>query len=158
LDLKGKESARVLERLFPPDAVPQVGQARRTATNTGGGVTEVTGLCCRLGGDHLLLIIEPGTVATVEQALNRQVGVGNGCAHLTNVTSALAAVQLVGARSRDLLCKLTALDLSLPQFPDLTCAQGGVAQVHALVVRADVGDELAYEVYCEREFAEYLWN
>jgi glycine cleavage system aminomethyltransferase T len=53
---------------------------------------------------------------------------------------------------------LTALDLSPPQFPDLTCAQGGVAQVHALVIRADVDDELAYEIYCGREFAEYLWN
>src|SRR5262249_40843987 len=158
LDLKGKESARVLERLFPPDAVPQVGQARRTATNTGGGVTEVTGLCCRLGGDHLLLIIESGTVTTVEQALNRQVEVVNGCAHVTKLTSALPAGQPVGPRSQDLLCKLTALDLSPSQFPDLTCAQGGVAQVHALVVRTDVGDELAYEVYCGREFAEYLWN
>src|SRR5262245_55327724 len=157
LDLKGKESMRVLERLFPPNAVPLVGQARWSAANSD-DMTEVTGLCCRLGGDHLLLIIEPGTVATVEQALNRQVEVVNGCAHLTNLTSALAAVQLVGARSRDLLCKLTALDLSPSQFPDLTCAQGGVAQVHALVVRADVGDAPAYEVYCGREFAQYLWD
>jgi len=53
---------------------------------------------------------------------------------------------------------LTALDLSPSQFPDLTCAQGGVAQVHTLTVRADVGNELAYEIYCGREFAEYLWN
>ena len=82
----------------------------------------------------------------------------NGCMHLTNLTSTLAAVQLVGPYSRDLLCKLTALDLSPRQFADLTCAQGSVAKVHAFVVRADIGSELAYEVYCGREFGEYLWD
>jgi sarcosine oxidase, subunit alpha len=158
LDLKGKDSVRVLEPLFSPDAVPRGGQAQWTATKTGDGVTEVKGLCCRLGSDHLLMITEPGTVTAAEQVLQRHMEVADGCAHLTNLTSALAAVQLVGPRSRDLLCKLTALDLSPSQFPDLTCAQGGVAQVHTLTVRADVGNELAYEIYCGREFAEYLWN
>ncbi|HEV8717137.1 MAG TPA: sarcosine oxidase subunit gamma family protein [Candidatus Binatia bacterium] len=158
LDLKGRESVRVLEPLFSANVVPRVGQAQWTATKTGDGVTEIKGLCCRLSSDHLLMVTEPGTVTAAEQALQRQVEGADGCAHLTNLTSALAAVQLVGPRSRDLLCKLTALDLSLSQFSDLTCAQGSVAQVHALVVRSDIGSALAYEIYCGREFAEYLWN
>jgi sarcosine oxidase subunit alpha len=82
----------------------------------------------------------------------------DGCVHLTNLTSALAAVQLVGPYSHELLRKLTALDLSPQRFADLTCAQGSVAKIHALVVRADVRSELAYEVYCGREFGEYLWD
>jgi len=158
LDLKGQESVRVLEPLFSPDALPRAGQAQWTILKTSDGVTEVRGLCCRLGSDHVLMITGPGTVAAAEQALKRHVEVVDGCAHLTNLTSALAAVELVGPYSRNLLCKLTALDLSLSQFPDLTCAQGSVAQVHALVVRADIGSELAYEIYCGREFAEYLWH
>jgi sarcosine oxidase subunit alpha len=158
LDLKGTESVRVLESLFSPDPVPRVGQARWTSLKTSNGMNEVRGLCCRLGRDHLLIITEPGSVAAAEQALKRHIEVVNGCIHLTDLTSTLAAVELVGPRSRDLLRKLTALDLSRSQFPDLTCAQGSVAQVHALVVRADVGSELAYEIYCGREFAEYLWN
>ena len=66
-------------------------------------------------------------------------------------------VQLVGPHSRDLLGKLTALDLSPPQFGDLTCTQGSVAKVHALSSVPTLA-ELAYEVYCGREFGEYLWD
>jgi sarcosine oxidase subunit alpha len=33
-----------------------------------------------------------------------------------------------------------------------------VVKVYALVVRADVGGELAYEVYCGREYGDYLWD
>ena len=158
LDLKGKESVRVLESLFSPEPVPRVGQVQWTSLKTSDGLNEVRGLCCRLGRDHLLIITEPGTVAVAEQTLKRHIEVVNDCVHLTDLTSTLAAVELVGPYSRDLLCKLTALDLSRSQFPDLTCTQGSVAQVHALVVRADIGSELAYELYCGREFAEYLWN
>ncbi len=156
LDLKGKQITPVLERLFSLSTLPQIGHVQRLAlSNTNSGIE---GSCCRLGSDHVLLLTEPGTLATVEQALTQQIRTTDECVHLTNLTSTLAAVQLVGPHSRELLRKLTALDLSPQRFVDLTCAQGSVAKVHALVVRADLGPELAYEVYCEREFGEYLWD
>ena len=158
LDLKGTESVPVLERLFFPSAVPRLGQVQRMVLKNTDRVAVVEGFCCRLGSDHVLIITAPGTVAAAEQTLMQYMEAANGCMHLTNLTSALAAVQLVGPYSRDLLCKLTALDLSPRQFADLTCAQGSVAKVHAFVVRADIGSELAYEVYCGREFGEYLWD
>ena len=158
LDLKGTESVPVLERLFFPSAVPRLGQVQRMVLKNTDRVAVVEGLCCRLGSDHVLIITAPGTVAAAEQTLMQYMEAANGCMHLTNLTSALAAVQLVGPYSRDLLCKLTALDLSPRQFADLTCAQGSVAKVHAFVVHADIGSELAYEVYCGREFGEYLWD
>jgi sarcosine oxidase subunit alpha len=158
LDLKGKESISVLGHISSSSAMPRVGHVQWLALKNTYGVAVVEGLCCRLGSDHVLMITTPGTMAAVEQAFEQRMAAAGGCAHLTDLTSALAAVQLVGPYSRDLLRKLTALDLSSPQFPDLTCAQGGVAKVHALVVRADVGSELAYEVYCGRDFGEYLWE
>ena len=158
LDLKGKESASLLGRMSSPSTVPRVGQAQWTVLKTTDDVGGVEGLCCRLGSDHLLVMTGLDTVATAEQTVKQHMAVVDGCVHLTNLTSALAAVQLVGPYSRDLLSKLTALDLSPRRFADLTCAQGSVAQVYALVVRADAGSELAYEIYCGREFAEYLWD
>lgn len=152
LDLKGREIASGLERL----ALPPIGQAQRItirpADAAGGDV-----VCCRLGADHLLVLTEPGPPAAVEQTV-AQFGAADGCFHLTDLTSTLAAVQLVGPCSGELLRKLTALDLSSSRFADLACAQGSVARVHALVIRADVGNELAYEIYCGREFGEYLWD
>ena len=54
--------------------------------------------------------------------------------------------------------KLTTLDLRPAQFPDLSCAQGSLAGIHTLVIRADIQAHLAYQVYCGREFGEYLWD
>jgi len=157
LDLKGKESASVLQQLFSLGTIPRVGQVTHISLkNIANAPSE--GLCCRLGSDHLLVVIECSTAGAVEQSLTQHLATADQCAHLTNLTSALAAVQLVGPYSRDVLRKLTALDLSPNQPADLTCAQGGVAKVHALVVRADLGSQLAYEIYCGREFGVYLWD
>ena len=158
LDLKGKQIARVFESLFSLCDLPQTGQMQRMALNNPNHTSRMEVSCCRLVSDHVLLLTEPGALAEVEQALTHQVQATDDCIHLTNLTSALAAVQLVGRNSRELLQKLTAFDLSPLRFGDLTCAQGGVAKVHALVVRADLGPQLAYEVYCGREFGEYLWD
>ena len=158
LDLKGKQIACVFEPLFFLRDLPRIGQVQRMALSNPNNVSGIEGVCCRLGSDHLLLLTEPGALATVEQAFSQQIQATDKCVHLTNLTSTLAAVQLVGPHSRELLQKLTALDLSPQQFVDLTCAQGSVAKVHALVVRADLGPEPAYEVYCGREFGEYLWD
>jgi sarcosine oxidase subunit alpha len=158
LDLKGKQIAPVFELLFSLSALPQIGHVQRLALSNTNSMSGIEGSCCRLGSDHVLLLTETGTLSTVEQAFTQQMKATDECLHLTNLTSVLAAVQLVGPDSRELLRKLTALDLSPQRFVDLTCAQGSVAKVHALVVRADLGPELAYEVYCGREFGEYLWD
>jgi len=158
LDLKGKQIARVFESLFSLHDFPQIGHVQRMALSNPNSVSGIEVRCCRLGSDHVLLLTEPAALATVEQVFTQQINAMDDCVHCTNLTSALAAVQLVGPHSRELLRKLTVLDLSPQRFTDLTCAQGSVAKVHALVVRADLGPELAYEVYCGREFAEYLWE
>jgi sarcosine oxidase subunit alpha len=158
LDLKGKQIALVFESLFSLRDLPQIGQVKRMTLNNPNHTSRIEMSCCRLVSDHVLFLTEPGALAEVEQALIHLVQATDDCAHLTNLTSALAAVQLVGRNSRELLQKLTAFDLSPRRFVDLTCAQGGVAKVHALVARADLGPQLAYEVYCGREFGDYLWD
>jgi len=158
LDCKGQQVAPVFERLFSPSSLPPIGHVQRVALKSDNDMSGAEAICCRLESDHLLLLMEPGALAAVEQAFTQPMEAKDGCFHLTNLTSALAAVQLVGPHSRELLRKLTALDLSPQRFVDLTCAQGSVAKVHALVIRADVGSQLAYEIYCGREFTEYLWD
>jgi sarcosine oxidase subunit alpha len=158
LDLKGEEISPTLERLLSAPALPPIGCVQRAVLQDANSVAGIEGVCCRLGSNHVLLLTEPGALATAEQTLLQHVQATNGCVHLTNLTSALAAVQLVGPYSYALLRKLTALDLSPSRFPDLTCAQGEVAKIHALVVRADIGSEPTYEIYCGREFGEYLWD
>ena len=121
---------------------------------------QASGLLCSLAGNHARLISPPGTAGTVRAQVESamQQTADSACIHLTDVTSHFTAIQIVGPHSRDLLRKLTALDLRPAQFPDLSCAQGSLAHIHALVLRADMQAHLAYQVYCGREFGEYLWD
>ncbi len=118
------------------------------------------GLLCSLARNHARLISPPGTASAVHARVESVIHqtADSACIHLTDVTSNFTAVQIVGPRSRDLLRKLTALDLRPAQFPDLACAQGSLARIHALVLRADIQAHLAYQVYCGREFGAYMWD
>ena len=118
------------------------------------------GLLCSLTRNHVRLISPPGTADAVQaqvESVTRQTD-ASACVHLTDVTSNFTAVQIVGPHSRNLLRKLTALDLRPARFPDLSCAQGSLAGIHTLVIRADIQAHLAYQVYCGREFGAYLWD
>ena len=118
------------------------------------------GLLCSLAGNHARLISPPGTAGPVHARVASVIPqtAASACIHLTDVSSNFTVVQIVGPRSRDLLRKLTALDLRPAQCPDLSCAQGSLASIHALVLRADIQAHLAYQVYCGREFGAYIWD
>lgn len=112
----------------------------------------------RLMPDHILLLTSPGQQGQVAEGLLKTLSQAPGCTHLTDVTSALSAFALVGPRAREVLAKLTSLDLRSHAFPDGVCAQGGLAKVHAIILREDWGQLLAYRLLLEREHGEYGWQ
>ena len=171
LDMQGNNAFAALVQWLSPDLSPGLSPE----TLPGRTVVRVTpqalhidpdtsglpgGLVCSLARNHARLISSPGTAAAVQSHLEAvtQPAAASACVHLTDVTSSFTAVQIAGPRSRDLLRKLTALDLRPAQFPDLSCAQGSLANVHALVIRADIQTHLSYQVYYGREFGEYVWE
>lgn len=108
------------------------------------------GYCWRLAHDHLLFTTAPEGTEEVGRTLREQAA---GCAHVTDLTSTLAALYLVGPRSREVLSKLTSLN-----FADVSCAQTSVAKVHAIVTRWDVGELRGYQILVTRDYAEFVWD
>ena len=78
--------------------------------------------------------------------------------HVTDVTSTLAAFSLVGPRSRELLSKLTSLNLTDRCLPDFSCAQTQLAKCHATLARLDASGLLAYRLFVTRDYAEFVWD
>ena len=115
---------------------------------------------CRLSHEDALVLTAPDEAPPqVVPALDRSIAaVGAGCLQVVDLTSARTGIGLVGPRSRDLLVKLTALDVDAERLSDARCAQTALAKVAALVVRQDVGGVPAYEVYVARDFGEYVWD
>ena len=82
----------------------------------------------------------------------------NPCARLTDVTSVFAAFQLSGPRSREVLRRVTSLDLSDSSLPEGACAQAGLAHVHTIFLRRDAGGFPCFWLLAAREFGEFTWD
>jgi glycine cleavage system aminomethyltransferase T len=76
----------------------------------------------------------------------------------TDVTSVYANFRLVGPMSREVLSKLTSLNLSDVAVPNLACAQANVAHVHGIVLREDIGSTPAFYLLVGREYGESVWQ
>jgi aminomethyltransferase len=113
------------------------------------------GLACRLTDEHLFLIARTADPAPLRQAhrnLPAELAVTE-----TDATSAFAGFCLVGRDGEALLRRLTALDLSAA-LPAGSCAETGLAGVHALLVRPPEEFPPAFHVYAAWDLAEYLWE
>lgn len=77
---------------------------------------------------------------------------------VTDVTSAYASLLLAGPRSRDVLQRLTALDVSDDALQNLTGDRTGCAHVHTTILREDFADFPAYWLLVGREYGAYLWD
>jgi heterotetrameric sarcosine oxidase gamma subunit len=79
-------------------------------------------------------------------------------AGMTDVTSIYAQFLLAGPRSRDVLAKLTSLNVSERAFPDGECRSTSVAHVHATVLRRDVGGLPGFHLLAGRDYGEFVWE
>lgn len=154
LALSGRDAAAVLG-IGGNGPGERNGLARRLRLEGEGPA--VSTLALPLAPDELLLLTAPGEVPRLAARLASRLASGS-CAHLTDLTSALAALRLAGPRAPELLPKLFALDLAPRAFPNLAVAQAPLAKVRAVVVRDDSGPLPGYLMLVPRDLAEYIWQ
>ena len=81
-------------------------------------------------------------------------GIGNLGVSVVDVTSVYAAFALIGPKSRTILQRLFALDVSTTAFPDRSCAQSKAAEVHVTLCRKDIGGLPRFLLLIGRDVAE----
>jgi len=149
LGVRGDDLAALVTTLTGREP-PPIGSAARVELDGGAA------LLCRLAADELLLLTRPGDLASVESMVAKTAETV-GCAHVTDLTSAFAAVDLIGPRVIALLERLLPLDLSEAAMPPLAVIQGELALVHAIVLRWD-GRLPAFRIMVAREYGEFVWD
>jgi sarcosine oxidase subunit alpha len=77
---------------------------------------------------------------------------------ISDVTGALAAVNVAGPRARDVMQRLTDLDVSNEGLSYLDARQARVCGVPALVLRIGFVGELGYELHFPSPYGEYVWD
>lgn len=155
LGVQGVDTLALLTSVLVLPASLEVGTSQPCAISSSKGrpLGNVTAL--GLSYDEALLLTAASQVESVRAALQVRL---DGCAHLTDETSTRAVIMAVGPRIRHVLSRLVELDLDPSIFPDGACAQGKAAEVHVLVVRQDIGNLPAFQLFVTRDFGEYFWE
>jgi sarcosine oxidase subunit alpha len=157
--VRGRDAGAFLDWLHPnrfSDLAP--GRVRYRVMCDDAGVILDDGVVARLDDAGFLLTTGTGTIDGIEQWFEWWLAGTGRCAHVVNVTGGLAAVNVAGPRSRELLAELTDLDVSPAGFPYMAARQGRVAGVRCTVLRIGFVGELGYEIHFAADYGEYLWE
>ena len=153
LRLQGKDTDNILNVVFQGLGGIEIGRVARVRFEQDPGSEDI--LVAGLAGDDALILVAPSSVPSVLRWLSES---PSYCAHTVDVTSALAGLKIAGSLAHRVLASVTQVDVTPEGFPDMSCAQGMVAEIHGTILRGDMGSLLSYDLYFSRDYGEYMWD
>jgi sarcosine oxidase subunit alpha len=159
IEVIGQDAAELLERVYLNAwADLAVGRARYGVMCTEEGIIFDDGVGARLGPDHFYLTATTSNAEVVFGWLEMWRATWRLEALVLNRTSELAALNLAGPRTREVLGRLTGLDLSPSAFPYPALREAEVAGVPCRLLRVGFVGELGYEIHCAACHGWHLWE
>ena len=158
VEVAGRGAAALLQHHLVADvasmAVGKVVYASLCAP-AGGMVDDLT--CFRLAADRYWLFPTPSRIEAVVTTLGKDAAAHD--ASVSNLGYKSAYLSIQGPRSRELLSRLTKIDLSTAALPFYSFTTGVVADVPGtLLSRTGFSGELGYEIFYPSECAEHMWD
>ncbi len=159
LEVIGPQAAEFLERVYISKyAGLKVGMTRYAVMCDESGVVIDDGVVARLAEDHFYFTTTTSGAATIYRELSRLNTLWQLDCGIVNHTGAFAAVNLAGPKSREVLGKLTKLDLSSAAFPYLALREDTVAGIPARLMRVGFVGEWGYEIHVPANQGPALWD
>jgi sarcosine oxidase subunit alpha len=159
LDVTGPDAGELLERIYLNRWTDlKVGRVRYGAMCNEDGILLDDGVGARMGPDHFYLTATTGNAEVVYQWLLQWKVTWQLKVKIVNQTSAVAALNLAGPRSREVLTRLAEFDVSNGAFPYLAMREGNLAGVPCRLMRLGFVGELGYEIHCPSAYALYVWE
>ncbi|MEH6366067.1 MAG: 2Fe-2S iron-sulfur cluster-binding protein [Pseudomonas marincola] len=160
LDVRGPDAAELLNRIYTFAFLKQpVGRSRYALMTAEDGVVIDDGVCARFSENHFYVSATTSGVDRIYQQMLKWNAQWRLNVDITNVTAALAAVNLAGPDSRKVLEQLcTDVDLCAEGFPYLGVRLGTVAGIPARLLRVGFVGELGYEIHVPARYGEALWD
>jgi sarcosine oxidase subunit alpha len=159
LDVQGRDAARLLEKVYTHRfAALPVGRVRYAVACDDSGIVLDDGTVARLGPERFFVTTTTSGVGQMESWLRWWTEGTGWCAHVVNVTSTYAAVNLAGPRARDVLARLTTSDLSAAALPYLGAEERMVAGIPTLLLRIGFVGELGFEMHFPADYGEAMWD
>ena len=159
LEVSGRDAVAFLERIYTGRFAKQtIGRLRYGLACDESGVIIDDGVIARLANDRFYVTATSSGAAAFYRELQRWALIFDMDVTLTNVTGQLAAMNLAGPRSRDVLQDLTDLDLRPAAFPYLAVREGTVAGIPAKLLRTGFVGELSYEIHVPASCGCHVWS
>ncbi|MGH8860680.1 MAG: glycine cleavage T C-terminal barrel domain-containing protein, partial [Jatrophihabitantaceae bacterium] len=162
LDLQGADAPKLLAAAYVNKwAKLDIGAVRYGVMCAEDGVVLDDGVTGRLGEQRYLMSTTSSGAATVWQHLESllQTEHPDWRVHVTPLTTAYASINVAGPRSRELLARLTAVDLSPGAFAYMQVRTGAVAGVDDCVLwRIGFTGELSYELHVPASYGLHVWE
>lgn len=162
LDLRGRDVPALLERLYVNKWQKLgVGKVRYGAMCADDGVVFDDGVTGRLDENHYLMSTTSGNAAAVWERVEEllQTDHRDWDIHCTPATTTYASINVAGPRSRELLQRLTDIDLSSESFGYMNVRTGDVAGVADVVLwRIGFTGELSFELHVPAGYGLHVWE
>lgn len=159
IDVRGSDAGAFLDWLHPNRFSDlRAGRVRYRAMCDDAGIVIDDGTVARLGPERFFVTTTTSSLDAVDQWLRWWLAGSGRDVTVTNVTSHFAAINLAGPRSRDVLARLTSLDISKERMPYLAAAEGEIAGIPAVILRIGFVGELSYEIHVPADYGADLWD
>ena len=157
--VRGPGAGELLDRLYPnrfSNLAP--GRVRYGVMTSDAGRIMDDGTICRLDDDAFYVTTTSSGAGAIDEWFRWWLAAWDLDARVTDLTQALAAVNVAGPRARELLGGLTELDLGPEAFRYLDGRQARVAGVDALLLRIGFVGEVGYEIHFPAPYGEHIWD
>ena len=153
INVRGESASAFLSAACSGGQLPKLGAVSPMTITADGQSFQVTS--ARLADDDFLVLTAPDHGGSMSASLDVA---AEGSAHVFDLSSTLAAAQITGPQATHFLGAVTEFNCSPRAFPNGRCAQTQAAEIHATLLRADVGDLPSYQLFFGRDFGEYMWE
>ena len=153
LNIQGEHAAAFMSAACSDGQLPELGAVSQVTITAANQSFQAS--LARLADDDFLVLAAPNQAGPMSAAIE---AAAEGCAHIFDLTPVLAGAQLTGPAAARVLTGITEFNCSPRAFPDGSCAQTQAAEIHATLVRADLGGLPSYQLFFSRDFGEYMWE
>lgn len=154
--VEGRDAGRLLQRVSAGDVDGAAGRLTYTQWLGERGTLEADLTVTKLADDRFWVVASDGARRHTLTWLRRHTG--DDRAHVADVTSAYAQLNVQGPRSRELLQSVTDTDLSNDAFPFRAAREIAIGYARVLCVRITYLGELGYELYIPAEQATHVYD
>ena len=157
--ISGPDSAEFLERLYPNrfgDMKP--GRIRYGVLNSDAGRIMDDGTIARLSDEDFYVTTTSTGAGAVVEWFEWWNAIWQLDVEIVDVTGSVAAVNVAGPNARELMTRLTDLDVSNEGFTYLDAKHAQVAGVPMLLLRIGFVGEVGYELHFASPYGEHVWD